>query len=79
MTIKFFWKEDCPRCPSAKASVATLGEVEYYNLDEPEGLAEAAFYSIMATPSLVISKPDGSELVTFRGEVPPGEVLRKWL
>lgn len=79
MTVKFFWKEDCPKCPSAKEVVSTLDDVEFYNLGEPDGLAEAAFYSIMATPSVVISKPDGAEVVAFRGEVPPSEVLRKWL
>lgn len=79
MTIKFFWKEDCPKCPAAKDSISSLKKVEYYNLNEPDGLAEAAFYSIMATPSVVISNSDGSELVTFRGEVPPSEVLQKWL
>ena len=79
MTVKFFWKQDCPKCPSAKAMVSTMDNVEYFSLDEPGGLAEAAFYSIMATPSVVISKADGSEVVAFRGDVPPNEVLREWL
>ena len=79
MTVKFFWKQDCPKCPLAKENVSNLDDVEYFNLDEPGGLAEAAFYSILATPSVVISKPDGSEVVAFRGEVPPNEVLRQWL
>lgn len=79
MKVKFFWKRDCPKCPSAKENVSALDNVEYFSLDEPSGLAEAAFYSIMATPSVVISEADGSEVVAFRGEVPSNEVLRKWL
>lgn len=79
MTVKFFWKADCPKCPAAKENVSSLEEVEYYNLDEPHGLAEAAFYSIMATPSIVISDEDGSELVAFRGDVPSREAIKKWL
>ena len=56
MTLKLFWKADCPRCPAAKDAVSGIENVEYYNLDESAGLAEATFYSIMSTPSLVISR-----------------------
>lgn len=79
MTVKFFWKEDCPKCPNAKARMSDIKNVQYYNLDEPEGLAEAAFYSVMSTPSVVISNDNGSEVVAFRGDVPEKKVLQKWL
>ncbi len=79
MTVKLFWKRDCPKCPAAKESVVGLKGVEYYSLDEPGGLAEAAFYSIMSTPSLVISDDDGTEIVSFRGEVPAVSELNRWL
>jgi len=77
--VKFFWKQYCPKCPAAKAIIADLENVEYYNLDETDGLAEAAFYGIMSTPSVVITKPNGSEVTAFRGTVPTSEVLRQWL
>ncbi len=79
MTVKLFWKADCPKCPAAKKSVHELKGVEYYSLDEPGGLAEAAFYSIMSTPSLVISDDEGTEVVSFRGEVPAVSELSRWL
>jgi thioredoxin-related protein len=79
MTIKFFWKQDCPKCPSAKQAISAFDEVEYYNLDESLGLAEAAFYSVMSTPSVVISDPDGEEVATFRGEMPAKEEISRWL
>ena len=79
MTVKLFWKEDCPKCPAAKESVLELDGVEYYSLDDPDGLAEAAFYSVMSTPSLVISGDDGTEVVSFRGEVPSVSELDRWL
>lgn len=79
MTLKFFWKEDCPKCPAAKERVKDLSGIEYYNVEEAGGLAEAAFYGVMATPSLVISGEDGSEIVSFRGEMPQVEEINKWL
>ena len=79
MSVKFFWKSDCPKCPAAKERITEVDQVEFFNLDEPTGLAEAAFYSVMATPSVVISRPDGSEVVSFRGDVPPNEELARWL
>jgi hypothetical protein len=79
MTLKLFWKADCPKCPAAKASLADMADIEYYSLDEAAGLAEAAFYSVMSTPSLVISGTDGSEVASFRGEIPPLEEISRWL
>ncbi len=79
MTVKLFWKEDCPKCPAAKKTVAGLDGIEYYSLDESDGLAEAAFYSVMSTPSLVISDDEGTEVVSFRGEIPSVSELDRWL
>ncbi len=78
MTTKFFWKSECSKCPAAKESISDLKDVEFYNLDEAEGLAEAAFYSVMSTPSLVISDDKGAELASFRGEMPTAEELGRW-
>lgn len=79
MTLKLFWKADCPRCPAAKEAISDIEGVEFYNLDESTGLAEAAFYRIMSTPSLVISREDGTEVKSFRGEVPASLELAPWL
>ena len=46
-----------------------------YDLDTTDGLAEASFYSILSTPSLVIEDEQEREVVIWRGMVPTlGEV-----
>lgn len=74
MTIKVFTKSSCPKCPPAKElaeELKTKGEnVVMCSLDEPSGLAEAAMYDIMATPSIVITDNNDLELKSWRGEVP---------
>ena len=74
MTIKIFTKLTCPKCPPAKElaeELKTNGEnVVMYSIDEPDGLAEAAMYDIMATPSIVITDDNNAELKSWRGEVP---------
>ncbi len=79
MTVKFFWKSECAKCPAAKETVSSIENVEYYNLDESGGLAEAAFYSVLSTPSLVISRADGTEVKSFRGDVPRLQEIAQWL
>jgi glutaredoxin len=80
MKVKFFYKNDCPKCPAAKELVQQLNcEVEMHSLDETDGLAEAAFYNVMSTPSIIISNAEEKEVVAFRGEVPSRAELEKWL
>lgn len=70
MTIKLFWKNNCPKCPAAKSLVAELDNVKYYDVDEVEGLAEAAFYGVQSTPSIVICDENGALVAAWLGEVP---------
>ncbi|MBM3256444.1 MAG: hypothetical protein FJZ04_03190 [Candidatus Moranbacteria bacterium] len=80
LKLKVFAKTDCPQCPAAKQ----LGEeiqkegktpVEFYDVDEAEGLAEAQLYSVLATPTLVIcdNSEDENEVKSWRGEAPKRE------
>jgi len=64
--LKLFVKQDCPKCPAAKEAVRGFaGEVQIFDLDQVEGLAEAAFYGIQCTP----------EVRAWRCEVPnPREI-----
>jgi glutaredoxin len=82
--LKIFTKADCPKCPAAKQ----LGEeiqkegkisVEFYNVDEAEGLAEAQLCSVLATPTLIIcdDSEDENEIKSFRGEAPGREEIIK--
>lgn len=79
MKIKLFWKENCPQCPPAKTLVADFDEVEYFDLEESDGLAEAAFYNIMATPSILLIDEKGREVHSWRGIVPSAQELKQWL
>ncbi|MBL7078089.1 thioredoxin family protein [Candidatus Shapirobacteria bacterium] len=93
MTLKLFTKKNCPKCPAAKALICELkaqklklnppagGEklkVENYNVEDIDGMAEAAFYQVMATPTILICDDRGKELRGWRGEVPSRkEILAK--
>lgn len=78
--LKVFTKKDCPNCPKAKAlgdEVAKEGkmEVEFYDVGQADGLAEAQLYSVLATPTLVLcdDSQDESEMKSWRGEAPGGK------
>lgn len=83
MILKIFTQPNCPQCPAAKK----LGEeiererklkVEWFDVTTVDGLAEASFYSVMSTPSLVLFEDSGKEIWGWRGEMPSvKEVLQK--
>ena len=84
MILKLFTKPDCPKCPAAKELVKQLRvacyelKIEEYDISTVEGLAEASFYSVMSTPSIILCDGRGKEKRGWRGEVPPAkEVLKK--
>lgn len=82
MKLKVFTKDDCPNCPPAKelAEMVKEGgrvEVEMYNTDEAEGLAESQFYSVLATPTIVLCDDDDNEIIAWRGEAPKLEEVNK--
>ncbi len=79
MKIKLFWKDDCPKCPEAKALLDGAPNVELYNLNDLDGLSEGAFYGIMATPSIVVCDDGGKEIKAFRGEVPSRSQMAEWI
>ncbi len=70
-------KSDCPRCPEAKALAAQLNGVEFYDIGEVEGLAEAAFYGVMATPSFVVTDEIGKKVKAWLGVVPKIDELKR--
>lgn len=70
MRIKLFVKRDCPRCPAAKHAVEGLTDIEVYDIDDVDGLAEAAFFGVMATPTVLVFDAAGSEVAAWRGEAP---------
>jgi len=72
--IKIFVKDDCPKCPPAKLLADKLKHqkkrIELYNTDNASGLAEATFYGVMATPSVIIEGDDENVIAAWRGSVP---------
>lgn len=77
--VKLFWREKCPKCPTAKALLTDSSNVEYHNVDEVDGLAEAAFYGVLSTPSIIVTEDGGKEIKAWHGEVPIQDEIRKWL
>lgn len=78
MTIKLFVKDDCPRCPAAKKACEGILGVEVYDVGQVDGLAEASFYGVLATPSVVVLDTDGREVVSWRGAVPDRMLLTRY-
>ena len=72
--IKIFTKKDCPLCPGAKDLGQKLHEngkdVEFFDIDTASGLAEASFYTVMSTPTIILTSRKGDEINSWRGEVP---------
>jgi len=77
MILKLFTKKDCPKCPAAKRVVGDLKKkeikdlvIEYFDVDSVDGMAEAAFYGLMSTPSILLISKQGKEVAGWRGESP---------
>ena len=81
MNIKIFWQENCPNCPKAKELGEILesneNRVQYYNIDTVDGLAEASYFDVLSTPSVIISDRDDREIKSWRGTVPCLEEVKK--
>lgn len=72
-----FVKEGCPSCPAAREVAGQFNFAKVYDLDDPDGLAEASFYSVLSTPSFVLVGDDGEVIRPWRGSVPrPQEIGR---
>jgi glutaredoxin len=73
-SIKIFTTRACPKCPAAKEIGGLLQQeglqVLYYDLETPSGLAEAAFYSVLSTPSIIVEDENEKVVAGWRGSVP---------
>jgi hypothetical protein len=74
MEVKVFVQVACPRCPAAlvlaEEIAAAGGMVSIYDTGTAAGLAEASFFNIMATPSLLVVDGDERVVGAWRGSVP---------
>lgn len=70
MNVKLFVKDRCPRCPAAKRACEGLDALEVFDVASIDGLAEASFYGVLATPTILIVDTTGREVASWRGEPP---------
>lgn len=70
MKLKVFVKDKCPNCPAAKEMAKRFSISEIFNLDEPLGLAEAAFHSVLCTPSLILVDDSENVIEAWRCGLP---------
>lgn len=75
MEVKLFIKEDCPRCPAAKRACEGVANVQVYDVTSIDGLAEASFYNVLATPSVLVVDSTGREVAGWRGEAPDATAI----
>jgi len=80
--IKIFTKAECPKCPAMEEIGQKLKRegipVFKYDVDTTEGLAEASFYSILSTPSLLIEDEE-KEVAAWRGTTPSIQEVKRYL
>jgi len=83
MKLKLFTSKTCPNCPNAKKVCEELEKegvnVEYYDTDDPDGMAEAAFHSVMSTPTSVFVDAEDNELESWRGIPPDSQKVHELL
>ncbi|GAH46893.1 unnamed protein product [marine sediment metagenome] len=80
MKIKIFWQKNCPHCPEAKNIGKQLEKeitVQYFDIEKIDGLAEASYYDIASTPSIIILDSGDNEIKIWRGKTPRLEEIRK--
>lgn len=76
MILKLFTQPTCPKCPVAKKLVAELKtknsklKIEEYDTTTVDGLAEASFYTVMATPTILLCDDGGKVIKDWRGITP---------
>lgn len=75
MRIQLFTQDKCAKCPPAKEMVMRIQRdrgvaVQEFDVESIDGMAEAAYYGIMSTPSVVLIDSEGSEIVSWRGVTP---------
>ncbi|MEM7821491.1 MAG: thioredoxin family protein [Candidatus Aenigmatarchaeota archaeon] len=81
MIVKIFWQPNCPYCPKAKKLGEDLKKdginVEFYNVKEVDGLAEASFFNVLSTPSVIIVNGN-KEIASWRGNTPKKEEIKNF-
>ena len=81
--VKVFTRRECPKCPATREVGNHLRmegvRVIDYDMGTIEGLAEAAFYGVMATPTIIVEDREDHELAAWRGTVPTPQEIEESL
>jgi len=79
--VKLFWKAECPLCHNAKIIGRMLKQdglvVDDYNLDTADGLAEASYYGVKSTPTMIIEDEEENAIASYAGQVPTPVEVKK--
>lgn len=79
--VKFFVQEDCPQCGHAKEVLDKLIKmdvmVKLFDIETVDGMTEAAFHEVLATPTTIIVDDEENELRSWRGVAPTYEDVEK--
>ncbi len=77
MLLKLFTQPNCGKCPAAKELIKKLKDsklkdlrFEEYDTTTVDGMAEGSFYTVMATPTILLCDDNGKIIKDWRGETP---------
>lgn len=86
MILKIFVQPNCSKCPAAKKMGEEIKKlkisklkVEFWDTSGIDGLAEASFYSVFSTPSLILCDKKGKEIKGWRGKTPTIKEIKSLL
>ena len=87
MEVKVFGKPGCENCKTTVKKFETFFDrwnierakvaLNFFDMEQMEGLAEGAFYSVTKIPATVIEK-DGEILKRWDGSVPLSEEFKQF-
>lgn len=85
MKVNIFGKQNCGNCQSTKKMLAFFipkwglaekVQVEFFDLDTPDGLAEGAFHDVTDKLPTVIVADGDKTLARWEGKIPNTEELK---
>ncbi|MFA4967677.1 MAG: thioredoxin family protein [Candidatus Margulisiibacteriota bacterium] len=82
--VKVFGKPGCEYCKTTVKKFETFfdrwkidPQLTFFDMEQIDGLAEGAFYSVVKIPATIIEK-DGDILARWDGAVPLSEEFKKY-
>ncbi len=84
VTINLYGKKSCQLCEHTKRKLGFFlkkwgyeqrVQVEYWDLDTVDGLAEATFNDVLKTPATLVAR-DGNHVARWEGAIPDSNELK---